>query len=862
MQRKKKMMFLLPWIGGILLISSILVNLFIQNNKIMYAQEPEIFKISKDKSNLFLDEESKIAVTFFELNEGQKLFLEYSDSYSFDEEKTKNMNLNVISEIKDDKTKHQITFELSSSKTPINIFGSFNQKGEQSLNFRMSNQVVEEKFLIKDAPTTIINSAETSNSSEVSDGKNTDESTTEVAITKKAEQTTTDSIKTIGETKDSVKEQDMSQLTKMPAVPTDFDWNLLNTDGLDLSSFTEVNQNTPVKLTGGIFNRQQRDYYMFFGRTTQANTYDFTTKKFKAGGNMLSPLGRTKMLPLLGPAMIGIKKDKYTSEKNQRLFGYEFSQNGESIIGSTNSGFDVGELTNDGSQVSKSIRWEWGNSAKTLPIVRQYIIKQYIKDNEIVSYGFVARENLATGGVVDYQPIRVRGYIVDFKKGRIAFEVNYFNASPTYKLYAMTYGIHVDIGGAHKESKLFSNGDDGLYFNQPIAPVDQIPARLFFWQNTNNGPTSLNVGDLDGTSGKSGLPFAWQNMHVHAWQNKIIGWKQPYQEWLKPGTKGSEYQLTHPIFAYRWPLTPVAPMSVGVGKLEISIEEPSDVKPIAQKEYTNLTSSDGKNHIGDTVEYELTALNDGEKENWEDVSIQDEIPKDLEIDTSSMKLVTVSGYELPLPTSAYNKETRLLSTGPYGLVPKKQVSVKFKAKIVGNGSVDIINKMMATNPNNQEAESEVKLHVEAAPQEPGSLQFVSAPSKLDFGESIKISQNKKEYPLLKQDGEPLIVQDTRKGDGNHWRMTATLLKDLTSTSGHKLFNGLHYRTPKEDYAFATTNSIPIEEHLTVDNKPVNISNDWENTKRGPVLVVLAGSAYPESYSASIRWTVEDVPQNR
>lgn len=141
----------------------------------------------------------------------------------------------------------------------------------------------------------------------------------------------------------------------------------------------------------------------------------------------------------------------------------------------------------------------------------------------------------------------------------------------------------------------------------------------------------------------------------------------------------------------------------------------------------------------------------------------------------------------------------------------------------------------------------------------GVLEFISAPKELNFGNDLKISTKDQVYPIQNKD-EGLIVQDSR-GEGNQWSMKATLLKELTSESGHQLIDSLHYYNQGKELAFTVGDSIPIRDQKTADNQPVEISNDWQDVQAGPVLKVKAGQPYNEKYMGAIQWTLQSVPGN-
>ncbi|HCU0363536.1 TPA: hypothetical protein OUE96_000621 [Enterococcus faecalis] len=143
------------------------------------------------------------------------------------------------------------------------------------------------------------------------------------------------------------------------------------------------------------------------------------------------------------------------------------------------------------------------------------------------------------------------------------------------------------------------------------------------------------------------------------------------------------------------------------------------------------------------------------------------------------------------------------------------------------------------------------------------LVFQSAPSSINFGQDLKISNLDKAYPVVNSN-EKLIVTDKRTKGSRSWRMKATLQQELTSTTNveHKLPDALHYKKQGQDLPLVLNESQIIYEKKTDSDAPVVISDEWSGIENGPVLEVKAGKAYAESYGGSVRWTLEDVPSNQ
>ncbi|EGO9937515.1 isopeptide-forming domain-containing fimbrial protein [Enterococcus faecium] len=774
-------------------------------------------------------EEFVTTIDLISENEETVLTIDTADGYSLNSQKTQEENPDLIKEIR---TEEQQIFIQLQQLTPkqrkqLSIYGSFSNEGEMKQQFYINGS-------------------------------------------KDDSQEYTWTVSTSDEEMD-ISSGDMPVSPSFIDVPKDFDWTKLNPDNLDLSGYTEQTANVPLKLTGGAFDTQQRNYYMFFGHVGKANTYNNDTDTFKTAGNMNAKIGPDNVAPIMSPMMIGTKKTSGTVS----VFGYDYLYNPTTsadpalTAGDTASKFDIGKLDETGTTIIESNRAD--NIARY-----ERIIKLYTKENEILAYGFVPQRDpsVTSDTNATYMPVRVHGYVTNLSEGVIRYDVSYLNETEEDNSYAMTYGLHVDIAGAHKDSKLYSNGEDGLYFNEPNAtPGDGVPARLYFYLGEKrypgvHGPTAFKIGNLG--SNAQGTPETYI-YNVATWQKNTIdhqswlfgeapSYQNPYGIWDPNGTKGQLYNLTHPIFAYRWDPLLVKAGEVGTGSFDMSIMEPSLEGIEAEKTYENLTSTDNKNRVGDNLQFKLTAKNTTGSVPWEQVTISDTIPSGLDIDPSSIQLINANGETIDLPESAYDPNSRVLKTEPLSIPQEKEVTLMFTAKI--NEEVagkTMTNKMIAESDAEHSVQDEVTIDVE---ENPGGLFFVSAPSLMNFGQDLVISTKKQEYPIQSLEGDQLQVQDTRR-ESSAWKLTSKLLKEFTGTNGQVVSDMLHYRVPSRDDAIFSTNaSIVIAEHKTANDQIVEVSQDWNGVTFGPVLVVAPGSVSADSYDAQVQWTLEDVPLNQ
>ncbi|WP_317913442.1 isopeptide-forming domain-containing fimbrial protein [Carnobacterium maltaromaticum] len=236
-----------------------------------------------------------------------------------------------------------------------------------------------------------------------------------------------------------------------------------------------------------------------------------------------------------------------------------------------------------------------------------------------------------------------------------------------------------------------------------------------------------------------------------------------------------------------------------------------------------------------------------------------EIPTNIVLKTKTGKIVGDGHYnEVDQVVEASLTDTEVLGS--------EDVQLEFDAKVKSDVLADTLITGQATAEGsynndvvlNKAISNEVQTIIKL---KEGTLDFISAPKNLNYGENLKITTKDKIYPIQVKD-DALIVKDSRK-IGSEWSMRATLLEDLVSESDatHKLMNALHYYYKNQDYTLSVGNAIPIMDKKTVDSQPVDISSDWESIDQGPVLDIRAGKPYSGSYTASIQWTLQDVPTN-
>lgn len=281
--------------------------------------------------------------------------------------------------------------------------------------------------------------------------------------------------------------------------------------------------------------------------------------------------------------------------------------------------------------------------------------------------------------------------VVDNVKNKYQFEILYrfsTNGAPIVQqeLYLkntattdLNYGAYLSLDTDLNENDnipLFSQGSStGIYMQDPnykILMNMQVP----------DGPTDYaatlwrDPGKIDAThvfdsfvpkniTGQ-GRSFMNPNHPVKA---------TPNGEQLFPG-KDSAYTA-------RWDWHALKPGGVDHYRQDIGVTKQPYVVPYARKSYVNSTSTDHKNRVGDTVQFKLTAKNQGYKTSWGKVKFTDTIPTAFQIDANTIKLINADGSTVKVPASAYDPTTHQLNVGVNQAIADNQsVAVTFAAKIL------------------------------------------------------------------------------------------------------------------------------------------------------------------------------------
>lgn len=286
-----------------------------------------------------------------------------------------------------------------------------------------------------------------------------------------------------------------------------------------------------------------------------------------------------------------------------------------------------------------------------------------------------------------------------------------------------------------------------------------------------------------------------------------------------------------------------------------------------------VDNPENETHVGSILTFKLEFSNNKKdvETNWKNVKLLDVLDPGIDANLAS---VTLNGNSVPQESVQFDDKTRELSIKVGNIKTGEKVIVTFDAKVnikAKDQTIKNVGKGIGESPREEvfvegpeipesahqliEVESN-SVESPGGPITGGTLEFISAPSSLSFGDDLKLSPNNKVYSLKEYDSE-LAVLDNRISGG--WSMVARVQKPMTGASGKVLNGALRYYINGQDNEMSEE-SFAIYDAQTQENE-IKISNNWKELVEGPMLNVRAGQAKAESYSGSIEWELQDVPGN-
>lgn len=120
--------------------------------------------------------------------------------------------------------------------------------------------------------------------------------------------------------------------------------------------------------------------------------------------------------------------------------------------------------------------------------------------------------------------------------------------------------------------------------------------------------------------------------------------------------------------------------------------------PYVKKTYTNETSQDGKNHIGDRLKFTLKANNSGMKSSWLYKKLVDKMPSGLQIDPTTIRISDDDRTDKVISMTDYNDDTKTLTVPTNrSLKDGQSATVTFEANITNDAVKNLDNNSSITN---------------------------------------------------------------------------------------------------------------------------------------------------------------------
>jgi len=259
-------------------------------------------------------------------------------------------------------------------------------------------------------------------------------------------------------------------------------------------------------------------------------------------------------------------------------------------------------------------------------------------------------------------------------------ELYLYNNTSTTQNFTILYGEDTKLGDSDGKSDLVPIYDlgnkQGLYIKNKTAQSDTDAFRLLVTNQLPDGFKYYNGQAFEsggtGNNWVKGLtPATVSGVGAEAKNN-------PNGTDLLKRNVDTSYIL-------RWDPTTLNPGETAhYGSTMGVVAKPYSI-PSPQKSYTNVTTKDGKNRIGDKLKFSLKISNNGYGANWLYKNLTDEIPEGLQIDPTTLKISYNNETATALDPTDYDPETRSLTVSTNkSLTDDQYATVTFDANITND----------------------------------------------------------------------------------------------------------------------------------------------------------------------------------
>ncbi|WP_164509329.1 hypothetical protein [Companilactobacillus jidongensis] len=255
------------------------------------------------------------------------------------------------------------------------------------------------------------------------------------------------------------------------------------------------------------------------------------------------------------------------------------------------------------------------------------------------------------------------------------------NNDTTTQSFGVLFGEDTSFGTAkgyeNDSVPIYDLGNkSGLYIENQRVHTTDPSYKLMITNKLKDGPTSY-VGQKMASpqnwlTGFSGSKFSGTGDESKGYS---------YGSMITGGNVDSAY-------TQKWDYTTLAPGKIAHYATAIGATESPYALPVPNKSFTNETSTDGKNHVGDTLKFSLNIINYGFQSSWGYKQLVDKIPDGLQIKPGSIKMTSANGTTSSIPDDDYDSSTKTLTIpmANESITDGKENTVTFETIIASSAS--------------------------------------------------------------------------------------------------------------------------------------------------------------------------------
>lgn len=259
-------------------------------------------------------------------------------------------------------------------------------------------------------------------------------------------------------------------------------------------------------------------------------------------------------------------------------------------------------------------------------------------------------------------------------------------------------------------------------YNSDNVPVYDLGNKTGIYVKQSSYKLAVSNTLKDGFTHYSGEEMSYSGMHSWAASFDSKGNGQEAQN--NPANTRLTGNMTNSAYAVSWDPTTLQNNQTAHYASQIGVTSSPFAIPDPQKTYTNLSSSDGKNHVGNTLQFTLKMTNHGFNSSWAYHKLVDTLEKGLQYQPNSVKIngtsVSDSGGNV-----VFNNSDNTLTISPgLNLSDEQSATITFDATITNDASGQTLKNVGqfygrdssgAHLDNDTETKADVEIPVEVSP---------------------------------------------------------------------------------------------------------------------------------------------------